>query len=104
VTDESSYISRDEVEAFVRKLEAWSERLGDREKVLLQAMLTPPETIQGVAPPEREGFEFNHFTIGIPLESLLYRFRLEETDDKRIYIKSPGPSWVRFIQRRPPVV
>ncbi|MFC6023195.1 hypothetical protein ACFP2T_44475 [Plantactinospora solaniradicis] len=103
VTEEARYISRDEVEAFVRKMEEWSGRLDDREKILLQAMLTPPETIQGVVPAEKEGFEFSQFTIGVPLESLLCRFRQEETVDKRLYIKSAGPSWVRFIQRRPPV-
>lgn len=100
MAEEATHISKDEVEAFVRKMEEWSERLDDREKILLQAMLTPPETIQGCVPAETEGFEFNQFTIGVPLESLLFRFRQEETAEGRIYIKSAGPTWVRFIQRK----
>jgi hypothetical protein len=101
MTDDLSNISGDEVEAFVRKLETWGEGLNDKEKVLLQAMLTPPEDIQsGEAPSERRGFKFDRYNIEMPLGSLLGRFRYEQEGERRVYIKESGPSWVRFIQRR----
>ncbi|MFE1897877.1 hypothetical protein [Streptomyces yangpuensis] len=101
MAEEHESISQDEVAAFVRKLEQWSEGLDDKEKALLQAMLTPPEDVQqGRSSLEERGFKFNKFSIEVPLESLLYRFRYEqEGPEKRVYIKEAGPSWVRFIQR-----
>ncbi|MDK1349133.1 hypothetical protein QNO09_39005 [Streptomyces sp. 378] len=102
MAEEHESISQDEVAAFVRKLEQWSAGLDDKEKALLQAMLTPPEDIQqDRSTLEDRGFKFNKFSIEVPLESLLYRFRYEqEGPEQRVYIKDPGPSWVRFIQRQ----
>ncbi|MFI9722954.1 hypothetical protein ACIHFE_25425 [Streptomyces sp. NPDC052396] len=102
--EDPTRISADEVEAFMRKLQTWGEGLDEKEKMLLQAVLTPPEDIQAGTPTvERRGFEFNDFTIEVPLETIVGRFRFEQHGkERRIYIKQ-GPVWVRFIQRpRPP--
>ncbi|MGX1095942.1 hypothetical protein RKD47_006708 [Streptomyces albogriseolus] len=102
MTDDSSDISRSEVEAFIRKLEAWGAGLDEKEKVLLQALLTPPEdTHSGEVPSKRQGFNFERYNIEVPLESLLGRFRYERKGGT-VFIQDPGPQWVRFIQRQPP--
>ncbi|MEJ8632552.1 hypothetical protein [Streptomyces sp. MS2.AVA.5] len=99
MSEDPTRISRDEVEAFMRKLQTWGEGLNDKEKVLLQTVMTPPEDIQSGTPTvERRGFEFDAFTIEVPLETLVGRFRFEN-QEHQLYIKESGPSWVRFIQR-----
>ncbi|MBT1185152.1 hypothetical protein HET69_14310 [Streptomyces sp. CJ_13] len=98
MSENPTNISRDEVEAFIRKLQTWGEGLDEKERVLLQAVLTPAEDIQSGTPTiERLGFEFDDFTIEVPLETLVGRFRSEQ-QGKNFYIKESGPSWVRFIQ------
>ncbi|MER6474478.1 hypothetical protein [Streptomyces collinus] len=64
MSEDPTNISRDEVEAFMRKLQTWGEGLDEKERVLLQAVLTPPEDIQsGTSTVERRGFKFDDFTI-----------------------------------------
>jgi hypothetical protein len=98
--EEYNYIAKEEVDAFMRRLEEWSAELDPKEKVLLQAMLSPPEAIrEGISAIEQQGFQFNEFTIGVPLVSLLNRFRYEPRQGDAAYIKG-APEWVRFIQHK----
>ncbi|MGY5133802.1 hypothetical protein ACWGJW_15590 [Streptomyces nigrescens] len=92
--DPEHHISAEEVEAFVRKLEQWSEGLDEKEKILLQAILTPPESDQ-VPMTDEPGIEFDRITVGVPLENLMHRL------ERRAYVKQGGGGWVKFIKHHP---